>query len=138
MENTKPIACVGVVVFKGDDVLVIKRKYPPNAGSWSIPGGRIETGETEIEAAHREVSEETGLTIEIVKKIVALDVAFKNVPYRLHDYAALWVDGEPVAADDASVAKFVSPENLAKLDMWDKTIEVIADARTLLSHAKNG
>jgi len=138
MNSAEPIVCVGVVVFKGDDVLIVKRKNPPNAGSWSIPGGRVEPGERYETAVHRELLEETGIRAEISGEIVVLDVAFDGVPYRLHDYAAKWVSGEPVAGDDASEALFMSPENLAKLEMWDKTVEVITQARAMLCSAKNG
>ena len=136
MKLTDPIACVGVVVFRGDEVLIVKRKNPPNAGSWSIPGGRIKPGE-EVEAAvHRELFEETGVRAKIVGKIIDLDVAFDGVPYRLHDYAAIWIKGEPVAGDDASEALFVPLNNLDKLDLWDKTTEVIHAGTRMINDAK--
>lgn len=136
MENTAPINCVGVVVFRGDDVLIVKRKNPPNAGAWSIPGGRMEPGESSHEAVHRELWEETGIRAHIVEEIVVLDEVFEGVPYRLHDYAAIWLEGEPVAGDDASEALFIPLNDLEKLNLWDKTTKVIHDAYKMIKHAE--
>ena len=58
--------CVGIVCFKGNEVLLIKRGKPPRMGQWSIPGGRIESGETEVIACIRELNEETGVTATIM------------------------------------------------------------------------
>jgi len=55
------IAAVGCVVVKGDEILLIKRGYPPGEGMWSVPGGVIEAGEDLYEAARRELLEETGI-----------------------------------------------------------------------------
>jgi 8-oxo-dGTP diphosphatase len=137
MNFIEPVACVGVVVFRGDDVLIVKRKNPPNAGSWSIPGGRIEPDEDYEAAVHRELMEETGVRAEIIGEIVELDVVFDDIPYRLHDYAAIWTQGEPVAGDDASEALFIPLIELEKLDLWDKTTEVIHSAHQMIRNAKN-
>jgi 8-oxo-dGTP diphosphatase len=130
------IPCVGVVVLRGADVLIVKRKYPPNAGAWSIPGGKVESGEDFETAVHRELAEETGIHAEIIGKITTIDAKFGDTHYLLHDYAARWVSGEPVAADDASEAMFMSPGALNKLELWDKTIEVIAQARQIVDSAE--
>ena len=60
------IPCVGAVVTDEQGrLLMIKRGHEPGAGLWSIPGGRIEPGETDAEALVREMLEETGLTVEV-------------------------------------------------------------------------
>ena len=130
------IPCVGVVVLRGEDVLIVKRKYPPNAGAWSIPGGKVEPGEDFETAVHRELAEETGIRAEIIGEITTIDARFGETHYLLHDYAARWVSGDPVAADDASEALFVTPDELGKLDLWDKTIDVIAQARQIIDGAE--
>ena len=120
--------CVGIICFKDDQVLLINRANPPRAGEWSLPGGRIEAGETEEEAAIRELSEETGVTASLGPKVVVINADFEGFSYRLHDYVAYWTDGTPCGADDAKEAKFVSIDQIAALNMWPKTEQVILDA----------
>ena len=135
MNYIEPVACVGVVVFRGDDVLIVKRKNRPNAGSWSIPGGRIEPDEAYEAAVHRELWEETSVRAKIIGEIIELDVMFDDIAYRLHDDAAIWVEGEPIAGDDASEAFFVPVHDLEKLKLWDKTTEVILSAHEMIRAA---
>jgi len=131
---TKPIDCVGVICFRGDDVLLIKRGTAPRKGEWSIPGGRIEPGESERDAALRELFEETGIMAALEDKVATIDAQFEDFSYRLHDYAARWISGEPKFGDDAADACFVPPEALDALGMWPKTREVIEIARVSLLH----
>ena len=69
----RPLIGVGVVVFKGDRVLLIQRGKAPRIGSWSLPGGRQRLGETVRQAAQREVLEESGLEVEIVGLLDVVD-----------------------------------------------------------------
>ena len=130
-EISTPTHCVGVVCMKGDSVLLIQRGTAPRKGEWSIPGGRIEDGETEAEAALRELGEETGVTADILTKITVLDANFEGYHYRLHDYLARWTGGEPIAGDDAAQAKFVPMAEIDALGMWPETVRVIREG-----HAK--
>ena len=129
-KKSNPIDCVGVICFRGEDVLLIKRGTPPRKGEWSIPGGRIEANETQRDAALRELFEETGIMAALESKVATIDAQFENYNYRLHDYAARWISGEPQFGDDA--ARFVSPKDLDDLGMWPKTREVIETARQSL------
>lgn len=131
-KKSNPIDCVGVICFRGEDVLLIKRGTPPRKGEWSIPGGRIEANETQRDAALRELFEETGIMAALESKVATIDAQFENYNYRLHDYAARWISGEPQFGDDAVDARFVSPEDLDDLGMWPKTREVIETARQSL------
>lgn len=124
------IDCVGVICFRGDEVLLIRRGKAPRAGEWSLPGGRIEAGETETEAALRELREETGVSAELRSKIAVIDADFEGYAYRLHDYVAIWTEGEPAGADDAMEARFVKVADITALGMWDKTVEIIQQAYT--------
>ncbi len=130
--ETPPIDCVGVICFRGEDVLLIKRGTAPRKGEWSIPGGRIEMGESERDAALRELFEETGIMAVLEYKVATIDACFEDYNYRLHDYAARWISGEPKFGDDAADARFVQPEELDALGMWPKTREVIETARASL------
>ena len=131
-KKSNPIDCVGVICFRGEDVLLVKRGTPPRKGEWSIPGGRIEANETQRDAALRELFEETGIMAALESKVATIDAEFENYNYRLHDYAARWISGEPQFGDDAVDARFVSPEDLDDLGMWPKTREVIETARQSL------
>lgn len=132
-----PIPAVGVVCFRGDEVLLIRRGRPPRAGQWSLPGGRIEPGERALDAALRELAEETGVQAEILGLIDVVDGLFPDHHYVLIDYAARWLSGEPVAGDDAAEAAFVPLEEaLARVD-WSETRRIIADAHArFASHAR--
>jgi len=133
------IDCVGIVCLKGDQVLLIQRGTSPRKGEWSIPGGRIETGETEAQAALRELKEETAISAEILTKITALDADFEGYHYRLHDYLARWTEGDPQAGDDAAQAVFVPLNEIGKLGMWSETERIIFEchAKMALFSAKD-
>jgi len=128
-----PVPAVGVVCFRGEDVLLIRRGRPPRQGEWSLPGGRIEPGERAVEAALRELREETGVEARLEGLIDVVDGVFpeRGLHYVLIDYLAIWTDGEPVAGDDAAEAVFVPfAEALARV-AWDETRRILHQAKTL-------
>lgn len=127
-----PAACAGAIVFRGPDVLLIRRARPPLQGQWSLPGGRIEFGETAQDAALRELKEETGVEADIVALLGVFDFIGEGRHNVLIDYAMRWRAGEPRAADDASAARFVPPHELPDLGLWDVTLRAIEKARLLL------
>jgi len=135
-----PIAAVGVVCFRGADVLLVKRGAPPLEGAWSLPGGRIEWGERAADAALRELMEETGCSAELIGLVDVVDAVLSSRSgadspwghYVLIDFAARWTAGEPRAADDAREARFFTPEEIATLDLWSETRRVIDAARRML------
>jgi 8-oxo-dGTP diphosphatase len=117
-----------VVCLRGDAVLLIRRGKPPREGQWSIPGGRIEPGETAVAAALRELREETGVEAELLGLIDVVDYIARERHYVLIDYAARWLSGEPVAGDDAADARFTPLDHLRDLGLWDETVRVILQA----------
>lgn len=123
---------VGAVVFKGDDILVIKRGKDPFKGQWSIPGGALENGERLTDAVIREVREETGLEIEILGLLDVFEALPAETGLPAHtlmiDYVAEWISGAPVAADDAEEAEFVSIDEALSRLSWDVTRRAIAAA----------
>lgn len=128
-----PVPTVGVVCLRDDQVLLIKRGTPPRLGQWSLPGGRIERGETTPAAALRELAEETGVRAHLLGLVDAVDGLFTSRTtgettrhYLMIDYAARWVSGDPVAGDDAAEARFVSLAEALEMVEWDVTRAVIA------------
>lgn len=124
-EKRRPLACVGVVCRRGDEVLLVRRGREPLKGKWSIPGGKMEFGETAKEAALRELQEETGITARITRLIDVVDSIMEDQHYVLIDFEAEWISGEPVAADDAEEAEFVPVKEALQRVSWDRTRKVI-------------
>ncbi|MFJ6024173.1 NUDIX hydrolase [Brevundimonas sp. NPDC092305] len=130
-----PVPAVGVVCLRGDEVLLIRRGAPPRLGEWSLPGGRIEPGERAVDAALRELREETGVEAELVGLIDVVDGLFPEAGrhYVLIDYAARWKSGEPVAGDDASDARFVPVEKAMGMVDWAETRRIIRQAIEIIT-----
>ena len=131
---TTPVPAAGVVCFRGDEVLLVRRGTPPRLDEWSLPGGRIEWGEAAADAALRELEEETGVKAELLGLIDVVDGLFAGEDgacerhYVLVDYATIWRSGEPVGGDDAAEARFWPlDEALAKV-AWSETARVIRQA----------
>lgn len=133
--DLKPIVGVGVVVLKtggaGSEVLLIRRGRPPRQGDWSIPGGKQEWGETLHEAAHREIMEETGVSISNLRLIDVVDGLMRDADGALErhltlvDYRADWVSGAPRAGDDALDARWVPISELPQYKLWSETTRII-------------
>ncbi|MEA1941298.1 MAG: NUDIX domain-containing protein [Pseudomonadota bacterium] len=144
-EAPRPVASAGIVVFRGEEVLLIKRGKPPYEGEWSLPGGKIEYGETAAEAALRELAEETGTTARITGLIDVIDSIGDREPgrpgdwhYVLVDFAAVWTGGEPSADDDVTEAAFFPLREAIALTKWDKTRDVIGRAHRLVASGSAG
>lgn len=121
---------MGVVCLRGDDVLLIRRGTPPRRGEWSLPGGRIEPGEKSIDAALRELREESGVEAEILGLVDVVDGLFRDIGrhYVLIDYVAVWLGGEPLAGDDADEAAFFALETAVQMVAWEETRRIIREA----------
>lgn len=138
--SPSPIAAAGVVCFRGEDVLLVRRGAPPLEDAWSLPGGRIEWGERAADAALRELKEETGCSAELVGLIDVVDAVFTSRSrsaepwghYVLIDYAARWSEGEPAPGDDAREARFFTPAEVDALGLWAETRRIIDAARAML------
>ena len=130
MTWSSPVPAVGVVCLRGDDVLLIRRGTPPRQGEWSLPGGRIEPGERSIDAALRELREESGVVAEILGLVDVVDGLFPDIGrhYVLIDYVAVWTGGEPLAGDDADEAAFFAFETALQMVGWGETRRIIGEA----------
>lgn len=113
-----PVAAVIAVVLRDDDILLVCRKTPPDAGMWGFPGGKMEFGESIEQAALRELQEETGIVARAEGVLTVLDSFHHDATGALtHHFvlpavACTWIAGEPLAADDAAVAEWVPMSEL--------------------------
>lgn len=128
----QPIVGVGAIVVDGDRVLLVKRKNPPLQGRWSLPGGRVELGETLVEAVRREIREEccldvsVGPLVEVVDRIHRDQAGTVEHHFVLADYLCHARAPETAAADsDAADLRWARQEELHDLGVADPTIEVI-------------
>ena len=134
----RPVVGVGAVVWHEGRVLLVRRGNPPRAGSWSLPGGGQELGETVFETARREVREETGLDIEVLGVVDVVDSIHRDgdgaiaYHYTLVDVAAHRIGGEAVAGDDATAVTWADPRALEPYDLWDETRRIILQSAALL------
>lgn len=137
----RPQPGAGVVCLRGEEVLLIRRGKAPKLGEWSLPGGRIEWGETAENAALRELQEETGVEAEILGLLDVVDGLFAGPDgalqshYVLVDYAARWRSGDPTAGDDAAEARFWPVAAAIELVQWSETKRIIALALERFGHA---
>lgn len=112
------VPCAGGLVF--DDagrLLLIQRGTPPSRGAWSVPGGRLEPGESAAEACAREVAEETGLDVEVLHLAGRVHRDGPGgVVYAIDDFVCRPVGGTLHAATDAADARWVDAAGYAALD----------------------
>ncbi len=126
-----PLVGVGGVIFRGDQVLLIKRGKEPALGQWSIPGGVVRVGETLKEALVREVREETHLEVEILTLAKVIERIFRepdgrvSYHYVLLDFLCQIKNGELKADSDAEEASFVPLAELNNYSLTSATREVI-------------
>ena len=123
-------------------LLLIKRASDPGKGNWSFPGGRIELGETVLEAARREVLEETGIEIEPLEIFQVYDWVTRDdtgrilFHYIVHYVRARYVSGEPRAQDDATDVLWATRAELADLSMHpfarETAVRLLQDAESSL------
>jgi 8-oxo-dGTP diphosphatase len=146
-----PVVAVGAIVFDAAGrTLLVQRGKPPSAGSWSVPGGKLEAHETLAQAVAREVREETGLVVEVGTLACVVERIYdrgergspaessarmddphpeRGFHFVILDYYARVIGGTLVAQSDAIAARFVDDAELAALPLTDGLADVLSAAR---------
>jgi mutator protein MutT len=118
-----------IAVFQDRKVLLVKRGRPPLAGLWSLPGGKVEAGETPRQAACRELKEETGIEAAVEGIIDTVRVAAGDpgnaITYRLTVFYGRPVGGSLKAASDSDMAEWVKLDDIDALPMTEGAAELI-------------
>ena len=124
----KPEVCIGAIAIDEDDLLLIRRGRGVAAGFWSVPGGRVEEGETLAEAVVRELREETGIEGVCGELIGVEEVLAEGFHFVILDYAVSVLErSDPVAGDDAAEAAWVPLSDVAELPLTEGLAEFLHD-----------
>ncbi len=113
----RPEVAVGAVAVEEGALLLVRRGRPPQAGSWSLPGGRVERGETLARAVEREVGEETGLVVHCGRLVGWAERIGPDHHFVILDFAVTVVDRRLSPGDDAAEAAWVPVAELGRLPL---------------------
>jgi ADP-ribose pyrophosphatase YjhB (NUDIX family) len=130
-----PLVGVGVLLTRNNSLLIVKRKFDPDAGYWAIPGGHLDLGERVEDAAEREAYEETGFIVKVSKlagiidKIMDDESGRVEYHYVLINYFVEQIEGDlnqqPIPNSDALDAKFVPFNELKNYELSESLIELL-------------
>ena len=133
-----PRVGVGAIVLHEGRVLLVKRGHAPGLGLWSVPGGLVDVGETTVDAARREVDEETGLTVRIAGLVGVLDRVTRDAEGRVRyhwvliDYLAIPESTETLTAgSDAAEVRWVTIDEVERLPITEGLMDMIRRAVAL-------
>jgi 8-oxo-dGTP diphosphatase len=126
-------------VLRGTELLLVRRGRAPSKGFYAFPGGRVEPGETLEDAARRELLEETGLAVGMLRRVGQFSIQSESEPetpvFLLHVFSADYLAGEAAAGDDADAVGWFGLEAMAAIPVLPSVLGV---ARELLAPAKDG
>lgn len=131
MRKPSPKLGAIAVVYHDEKFLLVQRSKEPNAGTWGFPGGHVELGETGLQAAARELHEETGVIAAALHYLTNVDAIVRDEAGHITSHYLLAVvlcqyeSGAPVAADDAADAQWFTPAQAAQLYQSPSVQEVI-------------
>ena len=132
---SRPQIAVSAAIFRDSKILLVRRARSPAKGFYSLPGGRVEFGESLHTALHREVDEETALRIEIVGLAgwrEVLPSTSGGGHYLIMSFAARWMAKEPVLNDELDDFRWLPPDALGDLKLTGGLQDVIQSARRLI------
>lgn len=131
---TQPVLAASVAVFRDDRVLLAARGKPPYEGLFTLPGGRVEPGETLAQAALRELREEVGVEARLIGFLQPMEVIDRDPEGRVSRHivilahAAFWVSGEPHIGPEARDVRWVTESEIADLPTTPGLPPVLARA----------
>ena len=134
-QPSHPQLAVSAVIFRDGKILLVRRARSPAKGFYSLPGGRVEFGETLHAALHREIAEETALQIEIAGLAAwreVLPVAEGSGHYVILSFAARWSAGEPDLNEELDDYRWLGPDALGDLKITPGLQDVVEQARRVL------
>jgi 8-oxo-dGTP diphosphatase len=134
---TPSIGVGGVLLNSHHQVLLIKRNQPPAQGFWSVPGGRLEPGESMVEACRREFYEETSLNVEVKHIAAVVERRLEGFHYVIIDFFVRLVDDKacfPVTQSDAAEAKWINLDELEQHDLVEGLAEIILRVNACQAH----
>lgn len=124
----RPEICVGAIAVDEGSILMVRRGRGPAQGTWSVPGGRVEAGESLAEAVVRELAEETGLAGVCEGLVGWAERIEADFHYVILDFTVtVMTDADPVAGDDAAEARWVALSEVAELTLADGLAEFLHD-----------
>lgn len=134
----RPQLAASAVIFRDGKFLVVRRANAPGRGLYSVPGGRVEHGETLHQAVAREVREETALTIDIVgfagwREVLPDPAAGRAGHYVVMSFAARWHAGEVVLNEELDDFHWIAPEDLSALRTTQGLADIVHSARQLMT-----
>jgi len=130
----RPVLAVSAAIIRDGHVLLVRRARTPAEGLFTLPGGRVEPGETLHEAVVREIREETGLGIEPVALAGTREVIHRDRDDRVERhfvilaFAARWLDGEPALNVELAEARWLRPSEIKALPTTEGLSEIVAAA----------
>ncbi|MEM8749536.1 MAG: NUDIX hydrolase [Pseudomonadota bacterium] len=133
-----PLLGVCTAIWRDDRILLACRAAPPNAGTWAMPGGLVEVGETLEEAARREVLEETALHVDdlvfnrFTEIIIPDDAGRTQRHFVLAMFVALRNVGTAVAGDDAAQVRWFSEAELENVELTRNTLVFVRESAAIL------
>ncbi|WP_207538408.1 NUDIX hydrolase [Sabulicella rubraurantiaca] len=138
----RPWIGIGVIAFRGDTVLLVRRGRPPRMGAWSLPGGAQHVGEGAQEAARRELREEAGIEVgplllaDVIDSVTRDENGRVRFHYTIVDFCGEYLSGETVAGDDAAEVRWAPLDALEPFDLTPEARAVIALSRRRLDEAR--
>jgi 8-oxo-dGTP diphosphatase len=140
-QPSHPQLAVSAAIFRDDKLLLVRRARSPAKGFYSLPGGRVEFGETLHQALHREVDEETALRIEILglagwREVVPGNGG--NGHYLIMSFAARWISGEPILNEELDDFRWLAPDAIGNLKLTGGLEDVVQSASRMIREVGTG
>ena len=132
---SRPQLAVSAAIFREGKVLVVRRARSPAKGFYTLPGGRVEFGETLHAALHREIAEETALTIEIAGLAAwreVLPTTEGGGHFVILSFSARWRECEPALNEELDDFQWIAPDALGELKTTPGLLEVLRSAQRVL------